>query len=456
MLNFFTQTLNTIAWQYILLPCVLLGGVYFTVRNRGLQFTQFGRVMHHTLGGLLHGKPARKGEMSPLQALSTALAGTIGTGNIIGTGQAIALGGYGAVFWLWVAALLGMIIKYAEVALAIRYRKRDENGDWVGGPMYYITQGMGKRWRWLAVAFCIFAVFASFGIGNLSQTHAIVSAVKGVMGAYAPDCATNRVAPVVGCIAAILVALVLFGGMKRLGQVTECVVPAMCGIYIIMSLAVIFSNAFQIPAVLGKIVTAAFAPKAVMGAGSGIAMRQAVIWGLRRSAFSNEAGLGSAAIAHSAANTDSPAEQGLYGIFEVFVDTVVICTMTALTILLSGVPIDFGTKPGAELVTAAFATVFGGKLSALLVAGCLILFAFTTLLSWSLYGARCVQFLLGTKAVQVYQLAFVAVTLVGAGLTADVVWDLADTCNGLMAIPNFIALFALSGVVAELGKDRKC
>lgn len=454
MLNFFTQTLNTIAWQYVLLPCVLLGGAYFTVRNRGLQFTKFGQAMRRTVGGVFHGKPASQGEMSPLQALSTALAGTVGTGNIIGTGQAIALGGYGAVFWLWVAAMLGMIIKYAEVALSIRYRKRDENGDWVGGPMYYIERGMGHRWRWLAVAFCVFATFASFGIGNLSQSHAIVSAVQGILGAFSLDGKGAQVAPVVGCVTAILVALVLFGGMKRLAQVTERIVPAMCGIYLLMMLAIILPHIAQVPAALGRIVAAAFAPQAVLGAGSGIAMRQAIVWGLRRSAFSNEAGLGSAAIAHSAAHTDSPAEQGLFGIFEVFMDTVVICTMTALAIILSGVPIAFGTKPGAELVTAAVATVFGTKLSALLVAGCLILFAFTTLLGWSLYGARCVQYLFGTGAVQVYQLVFVAVTLVGAGFTADVVWDIADTCNGLMAIPNFAALFALSGVVAGLQPKR--
>ncbi len=440
ILKFFTQTLNTIAWQYVLLPCVLLGGTYLTVRSRGLQFTKFPYAVRHILGGLLHKSPEKDGEMSPLQALSTALAGTVGTGNIIGTGQAIALGGYGAVFWLWVAALLGMIIKYTEVFLAIRYRRRDENGDWVGGPMYYIAQGLGSKW--LARAFCMFAILASFGIGNLSQTHAIVSSIEGILAAFSLHLAP--VAPAAGCVIAVLLALILFGGMKRLGQVTGRLVPAMCGLYLLMSFAVILPNAAALPAVFGKIIGAAFAPQAILGAGSGIAVRQAVIWGLRRSAFSNEAGLGSAAIAHSAATTSGPEEQGLYGIFEVFVDTVIICTLTALVILLSGVEILFGTKPGAELVTAAFATVFGWKLSALLVAACLILFAFSTLLGWSLYGARCVQYLLGTRAVAFYQLLFLAVTLVGAGVTADMVWDIADTCNGLMAIPNFIALFALA------------
>lgn len=452
MLEAMVQTLNTIAWQYILLPCVLVGGIYLSVRSRGLQFTRFPRAMRHTFGRLRQHDTAQKGELSPRQALSTALAGSIGTGNIIGTGQAVALGGYGAVFWLWAAALLGMMIKYAEIALAIRYRQRDEAGDWVGGPMYYIVNGMGSRRKWLASTFCIFAVCASFGIGNLSQSHAICSAVQGVLDAYSPK--TTLPPAVVGCVLAILVALVLFGGMKRLGQVTERIVPAMCGVYLAMCLCVIAANALQIPKVLGKIVVAAFAPQAVLGAASGIAMRQAVVWGLRRSAFSNEAGLGSAAIAHSAAQTKSPAEQGLCGIVEVFVDTVVICSVTALAILLSGVKIPFGSKTGVELPTAAFATVLGTKLSALLVAACLILFAFTTILGWSLYGARCVQFLLGTKAVPVYQLLFLAVTLLGTGLRADIVWELADTCNALMAIPNFTALFSLSGVVAQLSKDK--
>lgn len=452
MLEGMVQALNTIAWQYILLPCVLVGGIYLSVRSRGLQFTGFGRAMRHTFGRLRRCNTVQEGELSPRQALSTALAGSIGTGNIIGTGQAIALGGYGAVFWLWAAALLGMMIKYAEIALAIRYRQRDENGDWVGGPMYYIVNGMGRRWKWLASAFCIFAVCASFGIGNLSQSHAICSAAQGVLDAYSPG--TKLSPAILGCVLAILVALVLFGGMKRLGRVTERIVPTMCGVYLMMCLCIIAANALQIPKVLGEIVVAAFAPQAVLGAASGIAMRQAIVWGLRRSAFSNEAGLGSAAIAHSAAQTKSPGEQGLCGIVEVFVDTVVICTVTALAILLSGVAIPFGSKTGAELPTAAFATLFGAKLSALLVAACLILFAFTTILGWSLYGARCVQFLFGTKAVPVYQLLFLAVTLLGTGLRADIVWELADTCNALMAIPNFAALFSLSGVVARLAKDK--
>lgn len=452
ILNFFTGTLNTVAWQYILLPCVLIGGLYFTVRNRGLQFTKFGYAMRNTVGRMFRGQRAGEGEVTPLQAVSTALAATVGTGNIIGTGQAIALGGYGAVFWLWVAAMLGMIIKYAEVVLSIRYRRRDEKGDWVGGPMYYITEGMGHRWRPLAVLFCVFAVLASFGIGNMSQANSIMSSVCGAAEAFFPEARLPEkvIGAVTGVVLAALVAAVLFGGMQRIGRVTEKVVPAMCALYILLTVTVILHNWENIGSAFRKILLAAFAPQAVMGAGSGILMRQTVIWGLRRSAFSNEAGLGSAAIAHAAAQTDSPVRQGMYGIFEVFVDTIVVCTLTALAIIVSGVPVAFGTKPGTELITAAFATAFGRKFAAAFVAAAMILFAFTTLLGWALYGARCVQYLAGTRAVQGYRVLFVLMAVVGAVASTDVVWDIADTFNGLMAIPNFIALFALSGTVAEL------
>lgn len=456
MLRFFTETLNTVAWQYILLPCVLVGGIYFTVRSRGLQFTKFGYAMRHTVGRLFRGQAAGKGEVTPLQAVSTALAATVGTGNIIGTGQAIALGGYGAVFWLWVAAMLGMIIKYAEVALAIRFRRRDENGDWVGGPMYYISQGMGRRWRWLAALFCIFAVLASFGIGNMSQVNSIVSSVCGVAAALAPQASLpqQKIGLATGIVLAALVALVLFGGIKRIGRVTEKLVPGMCALYMTLTLTVIFRNFTQLGGALEKIFRAAFAPRAVLGAGSGIMLRQTVVWGLRRSAFSNEVGLGSAAIAHAAAQTDSPVEQGMYGIFEVFVDTVVVCTLTALAIIVSGVPIAFGTKPGTELITGAFSTAFGREFAAFFVALAMILFAFSTLLGWSLYGSRCVQYLFGTRAVRGYEVVFVLVVVIGSVASTDVVWDVADTFNGLMAIPNFIALFSLSGVVMAMTREH--
>ena len=365
IINFFTGTLNTVAWLYIFLPCTIIGGLYLTIRNRGIQFTRFGYAMKNTVGKMFQKQEAGAGAVTPLQAVTTALAATVGTGNIVGTSQAIALGGYGAVFWLWLAALLGMMIKYSEVTLSIQYRERDAKGDWVGGPMYYVKNGLGKHWQWVGILFCVFAAIASFG----------------------------------------------------------------------------------------KIFATAFTPKALGGAASGIALKQTIVWGLRRSAFSNEAGLGSAAIAHAAADTKSPVQQGLYGIFEVFADTIVICTLTALTIICSGVDITFGHKVGSELITAAFATMFGQKFASVFVALALMLFAFTTILGWSLYGSRCVQYLFGLKVSKIYQVLFIIVVVVGAVASLDVVWDIADTFNGLMAIPNFIALFALSGVVAKLTKE---
>lgn len=455
IVQFFTGTLNTVAWLYVFLPCTIVGGLYLTIRNRGIQFTRFGYAMKNTVGKMFQPQEAGHGAVTPLQAVTTALAATVGTGNIVGTSQAIALGGYGAVFWLWLAALLGMIIKYSEVTLSIRYRERDAKGDWVGGPMYYIKNGLGEGWKWVGVLFCIFAALVSFGIGNMSQVNSIVGSLNDAIDAFDPAAAGERgvLNLIFGLILAGLVALILFGGIKRIGAVAEKLIPAMSILYILFSLIVIFGHAGDIGSAFGKIFSSAFNPKAIGGAASGIALRQTVVWGLRRSAFSNEAGLGSAAIAHAAAETKSPVDQGLYGIFEVFADTIVICTLTALTIVCSGVEITFGQKVGSELITAAFATIFGQKFASVFVALALMLFAFTTVLGWSLYGSRCAQYLFGLKFAKGYQVAFIIVIVVGAVASLDVVWDIADTFNGLMAIPNFIALFALSGVVAKLTKD---
>lgn len=455
VISFLTGTLNTVAWLYIFLPCAILGGLYLTIRTRGLQFRKLGYALKNTLGKAFQKQEAGKGAVTPIQAVTTALAATVGTGNIVGTSQAIALGGYGAVFWLWVAALMGMIIKYSEVVLAIRFRERDEKGDWVGGPMYYIKNGLGKNWQWLGVLFCLFATLASFGIGNMSQANSIVGAINSAVVAFAPSAAgaAGSISLVCGIIMAVLVALILFGGIKRIGQVTEKLVPFMSLFYILFALIVIFSHISGIGEAFAYIFRTAFTPRAMFGAATGIVLRQTIVWGLRRSAFSNEAGLGSAAIAHAAAETKGPVQQGLYGIFEVFADTIVICSLTAITIIISGVDISFGAKPGSELITAAFATVFGTRFASLFVAVALMLFAFSTILGWSLYGTRCIQYLFGMKASKVYQFIFIIVVVIGSVASIDVVWDIADTFNGLMAIPNFIALFALSGVVAKLTKE---
>ena len=455
ILDFFTGTLNTIAWMYILLPCVAVGGIFFTIRNRGVQFTKLGYALKNTIGKAFRKSETGAGSVTPFQALTTALAATVGTGNIIGTCQAIAMGGYGAIFWLWIAALLGMVIKYAEVVLAVHYRERNEKGDWVGGPMYYIVNGMGKGWKWLAVLFTVFAVLASFGIGNLSQVNSIAGSVNNAFTAFAPGMAAHSktIALVVGIVLAVVTGFALLGGIKRIGKITETMVPFMSAFYIIFALIVVVCNIGNIGPAFAKIFAAAFTPKAVMGAATGIALKEALVWGLRRSAFSNEAGLGSAGIAHAAADTDSAVKQGMHGIFEVFMDTLVICTLTGLTVIVSGVDIAFGVKPGAELITGAFATVFGPKFASLFVAIALMFFAYSTVLGWSLYGTRCMEQLFGMKVTKIYQVIFVVMIVVGATTSLSVAWDLADTFNGLMAIPNFVALFALSGVVAKLTKE---
>ena len=455
IIQFFTGTLNTVAWMYILLPCVALGGIFFTVRNRGLQFSKFGYAMKNTIGKVFEKKSAEKGAVTPFQAVTTALAATVGTGNIIGTSQAIAMGGYGAIFWLWIAALFGMIIKYCEVTLSVKFRQKNEKGDWVGGPMYYITNGMGKNWKWLAILFAAFAALASFGIGNLSQANSIGVSVNHAIAAFIPAAASSEkiISLIVGIVIAVVCGVSLLGGIKRIGKITELLIPFMSLFYIISTLIVIGMNIGGIGQAFRLIFVGAFTPQAVCGAACGIAIKEALVWGLKRSAFSNEAGLGSAGIAHAAADTDSPVKQGLYGIFEVFADTLVICTLTGLTIVVSGVNVDFGKSVSSELITAAFATVFGGKIASLFVAVALFLFAFSTIMGWSLYGTRCVEYLFGVKVSKVYQFIFSAMVIVGTTTSLEVAWNLADTFNGLMAIPNFIALFALSGVVAKLTKE---
>lgn len=450
IISFLSGPLNDFAWMYTFLPCAILGGFYLTIRNGGIQFTKFGHAMKNTVGKIFHKQEAGEGAVTPFQAVTTALSATVGTGNIVGTSQAIALGGYGAVFWLWLAALVGMITKYSEIVLAIKFRERDSKGDWVGGPMYYISKGMGKNWKWLAVLFAAFAALASFGIGNMSQVNSITGSVINAVSAFTPVSSGVELALkwVLGIFMAILVAVILIGGIKRIGSVTEKLIPFMSVFYIIFTLVVVITHIGNVGDAFVKIFSTAFTPQAVFGASTGIVLRQTIIWGLRRSAFSNEAGLGSAAIAHAAAETKGPVNQGLYGIFEVFIDTIVICTLTAMALITSGIDLGFGTKPGSELITAALATVFGQKFAALFVAIALMMFAFSTVLGWSLYGTRCVQYLFGSKGVKVFQVLFVLVVVVGCVAPLSVVWDVADTFNGLMAIPNFIGLFALSGVVA--------
>ena len=455
IINFFTGTLNTVAWLYIFLPCTIIGGLYLTIRNRGIQFTRFGYAMKNTVGKMFQKQEAGAGAVTPLQAVTTALAATVGTGNIVGTSQAIALGGYGAVFWLWLAALLGMMIKYSEVTLSIQYRERDAKGDWVGGPMYYVKNGLGKHWQWVGILFCVFAAIASFGIGNMSQVNSIVGSLNDAIDAFIPAAEGERklLNFVFGVAIAALIGVILFGGIKRIGAVAEKLVPVMSVLYIIFALVVIFGHAGNIGPAFGKIFATAFTPKALGGAASGIALKQTIVWGLRRSAFSNEAGLGTGSIAHACADTKKPVKQGVFGIFEVFADTIVICTLTALVILCSGTSVNYGQAAGAELTISGFTLTYGGWAS-LFTAVALCCFAFSTIIGWGLYGSRCIEYLFHTdKVVRPFLVVYSFVAILGATVDLGLLWSIADTFNGLMSIPNLIALLLLSGTVAKLVKE---
>ncbi|MEE1037401.1 MAG: sodium:alanine symporter family protein [Oscillospiraceae bacterium] len=461
------KVLNDIAWGPWMLVLLVGTGVYLSVKVGFIQFRKFGYAMKNTIGKLFQKQTAAGGEVTPFQAMTTALAATVGTGNIAGVTGAIAVGGPGAVFWMWISALFGMVTKYAEVVLAVKYRERNEKGDYVGGPMYYIKNGLGKKWNWLAVVFSILACLAAFGIGNMTQVNTIASSFNAAINAFGGNTAAatitlfGQVVPVssiaVGGVVAVIVALTLFGGIKRIGSVTERLVPLMAAVYIICALCVIGTNLGSIGKIFAMIFKGAFSAEAALGGAFGITIMQTIQKGVGRGVFSNEAGLGSAPMAHAATSEKDPVKQGMYGIFEVFMDTIVICTLTAFTLLCgveSGVSITWGQSAGTELISAAFSTVFGGQIGSLIIAVAISLFALSTILSWSLYGTRCCEFLLGHKATLVYQIVFVSVIIIGATLDLELVWNIADTLNGFMAIPNLIALLGLSGVVIKLTKEH--
>ena len=458
--------LNGIAWGPWMLVLLVGTGIYLSARVKFIQFGKFGYAMKNTIGKVFQKQTAGKGEVTPFQAVSTALAATVGTGNIAGVTGAIAVGGPGAVFWMWLSALFGMVTKYAEVVLSVRYRERNTKGDWVGGPMYYIKNGLGQKWSWLAVLFSLLGALAAFGIGNMTQVNTIATSINTAIDAFGGNTAAVSVqlfgqtvpvsSIVVGMLVAVIVAMTLFGGIKRIGSVTEKMVPFMAAIYIICSLCVIFGNLGSVGKIFAMIFKGAFSAEAALGGAFGITIMTTIQKGVGRGVFSNEAGLGSAPIAHAATSETDPVKQGLYGIFEVFMDTIVICTLTALTVLCgveSGVDMVWGQSAGTEMVSASFATVFGPKVGSLIVAVGIGLFALSTILSWSLYGTRCFEFLTGGKFVHIFQVVFVLVIVIGATLELELVWNIADTLNGFMAIPNLIALLGLSGVVVKLTKN---
>ena len=426
---------------------LILGvGLFLTLRLGFPQLGLFPRAVGLFFRRMFAGK--RDGGVSSFHAPCTALAATVGTGNLVGVAGAICLGGPGAIFWMWVCAFFGMATKYAEAALAVRYRVKTPDG-YAGGPMYTMTYGMGQRFRPLAKAYCVFGILAAFGVGNTAQVNAVVTGVNAAVSRFGgqPSRMGNLL---MGLTLAVLAGFLLFGGAKRIGAAAETLVPLAAGAYLLLCVGVLLVFRRRIPAALGQILTGAFCPRAVTGGMLGSAFR-ALCVGCRRGVFTNEAGMGTASIAHACAEAE-PAEQGLMGMMEVFLDTIVICTLTALVILVSGVPVPYGVDTGAELTTRAFSQVYGAGASVFLAAA-LILFAVATILGWGLYGARCAQFLFGGW--KGFAAAQTAMVVLGAVLDTETVWQLSELANGLMALPNLICLAALTTELRRITKEYK-
>lgn len=437
MLNFFTM-LDDMVWGAPLLILLVGTGIYLTVRLGLLQVLKLPKAFK-----LIFADDKGQGDISSFAALATALAATVGTGNIVGVATAIKAGGPGALFWMWIAAFFGMATKYSEGFLAIKYRTRDDNGEVSGGPMYYILNGMGKRWKPLAIFFAVAGILvAYFGIGTFSQVNSIASSLENSFG-LAPQ--------IVSIVVAVIVAIIIFGGIKSISKVAEKVVPFMAIIYILATLAVIFTNFDQILPAFGQIFTGAFTGTAAVGGFAGAVVKEAIQKGIARGVFSNESGLGSAPIAAAAAKTEEPVEQGLVSMTGTFIDTIIICTLTGLSIIVTEKWTVAGLE-GAPLTQAAFSSLFGTP-GALALTFCLVLFAFTTILGWSYYGERCFEFLFGTKHIKLYRVIFVIMVALGGFLKLELIWIIADIVNGLMALPNLIALLALSPVIIRETKN---
>ena len=446
------KLLNDFIWGVPAMVCIIGVGLYLALRTRFIQIRQFGYSMKNTIGRILEKQDAASGAITPFQAVCTALAATVGTGNIAGVAGAIAIGGPGAVFWMWISALLGMGTKFAEVTLAVHFRERNAKGDYVGGPMYYIKNGLGSKWMWLAYLYAFFGVCAVFGTGNATQVNTITAAIDTALLNYGllTPAGTATCNLIIGIVICLVVAVILIGGVKRIGRITERLVPFMAVLYIALGIGLIILNIGRVPAVFAAIFQGAFNPTAVTGGIVGsffVSMQK----GVSRGIFSNEAGLGTGSIAHACADTTDPAKQGMFGIFEVFMDTIVICTMTALVILLSGVTVPYGQAAGAELTISGFTAVYGNWVS-IFTAVAMCCFAFSTILGWGLYGARCAEFLLGSKILLPFNIAYALVAIVGATIDLGLIWGISDTFNGFMTVPNLIAVFLLTPVVLKLIK----
>ena len=447
------QAVNGFIWGVPAMICIIGVGLLLSVRTRFIQVRKFGAALKNTIGKIFDKTQAKDGSMSPFQAVCTALAGTVGTGNIAGVAGAIALGGPGAVFWMWISALLGMCTKYSEVTLAVHFREKNSQGYWVGGPMYYIKNGLSKKWHFLAVLYALFGVLTVFGTGNATQVNTIVSSIHSALhNLHIIDGTVDERANLIfGIFIAAFVAMVLLGGIQRIGQVSEKLVPFMAALYVILAIGVVILHISRVPAVFAMIFKSAFTPQAATGGIIG-SMFLSMKKGVSRGIFSNEAGLGTGSIAHACADTNNAVHQGMFGIFEVFMDTIVICTLTGLVILLGAPNIVYGQAAGAELTISGFTATYGGWVS-IFTAVAMCCFAFSTIIGWGLYGSRCIEFLGGEKLVRPFLVAYSFVSIIGATINLGLLWDIADTFNGLMAIPNLIALLILSGQVKKLAID---
>lgn len=447
------QAVNGFIWGVPAMICIIGVGLLLSVRTRFIQVRKFGAAMKNTIGKIFDKTQAKDGSMSPFQAVCTALAGTVGTGNIAGVAGAIALGGPGAIFWMWCSAFLGMCTKFSEVTLAIHFREKNANGEYVGGPMYYIKNGLSKKWHFLAVLYALFGVLTVFGTGNATQVNTIVSSIHSALHNLhiIDDTVDERANLIFGIFIAAFVAMVLLGGIKRIGQVSEKLVPFMATLYVILAIGVVILHINRIPAVFAMIFKSAFTPQVATGGIIG-SMFLSMKKGVSRGIFSNEAGLGTGSIAHACADTNNAVHQGMFGIFEVFMDTIVVCTLTGLVILLGAPNIVYGQAAGAELTISGFTATYGGWVS-IFTAVAMCCFAFSTIIGWGLYGSRCIEFLGGEKLVRPFLVAYSFVSIIGATINLGLLWDIADTFNGLMAIPNLIALLVLSGQVKKLAID---
>ena len=447
------QAVNGFIWGVPAMICIIGVGLLLSVRTRFIQVRKFGAAMKNTIGKIFDKTQAKDGSMSPFQAVCTALAGTVGTGNIAGVAGAIALGGPGAIFWMWCSAFLGMCTKFSEVTLAIHFREKNANGEYVGGPMYYIKNGLSKKWHFLAVLYALFGVLTVFGTGNATQVNTIVSSIHSALhNLHITDGTVDERANLIfGIFIAALVAMVLLGGIQRIGQVSEKLVPFMAVLYVILAIGVVILHINRVPAVFAMIFKSAFTPQAATGGIIG-SMFLSMKKGVSRGIFSNEAGLGTGSIAHACADTNNAVHQGMFGIFEVFMDTIVICTLTGLVILLGAPNIVYGQAAGAELTISGFTATYGGWVS-IFTAVAMCCFAFSTIIGWGLYGSRCIEFLGGEMLVRPFLVAYSFVSIIGATINLGLLWDIADTFNGLMAIPNLIALLILSGQVKKLAFD---